>query len=96
MGDTDLPSVFSDTVRKARREHKCCECQGIIKPGEKYHIFKGCWEGKWDEFKTCLDCIEVRDEIRSLYRDDEGPPFGDLGEWARESGITFPVMRVMP
>lgn len=92
MGDLDMPSVFSDTVRKAHKKHKCCECWRIIKAGEKYHLAKGCWEGKWNEFKTCVECDELREEIRYDYRDDEGPAFGELGEWAREAGMEFPVI----
>jgi hypothetical protein len=92
MGDTEMPSVFSDIVRKAHREHKCCECQQAIKVGEKYHLFKGCWEGKWSEFKTCMGCDELRREVGKLYREDEWPAFGELGEYAREAGMQFPVL----
>ena len=91
--DAEMPSVFSDTVRKARRAHKCCECRQVIKAGENYHLFMGCWDGKWDEYKTCVDCQDLREEIGGLYRDDEWPPFGDLSEWAHESGFEFPVGR---
>ena len=90
----DLPSVFSDTIRRARKDHKCCECRRIIKSGERYHLSKGCWEHKWYEFKTCTECDELREELRTacdLYP-DEGPAFGELGELAHESGVEFPVV----
>ena len=90
MIDAVMPSVSCDTVRKARREHTCCECHQVIKIGEKYHLLKGCWEGKWDEYKTCIDCQVLREEIGTLYRGDELPPFGELSEWAHESGFEFP------
>lgn len=92
MSNTEMPSVFSDKVRTARREHKCCECRRIIKIREKYHLFKGCWEGKWAEFKTCLECDDLRHELREFYYDDEGPPFGELDECAKEAGVEFPVV----
>lgn len=91
MSDVELPSVFSDKVRKAQREHRCCECHRIIKIGEKYHLFKGCWFGKWQEFKTCVDCDDLRHELHEGYRDDEWPAFGALEEWALEAGVPFPV-----
>ena len=91
MSYAEIPSVFSDTVRKARREHKCCECRRAIKIGEQYHLSKGCWEGKWDEYKTCMDCQDLREEIGGLYRSDEWPPFGTLSECAYEVGLDFPV-----
>jgi len=91
--DAEMPSVFSDTVRKARHDHKCCECCQVIHAGEKYHLFKGCWEGRWEEFKTCMDCQDLREEVGRLYRSDEWPPFRALSEWALESGFEFPVSR---
>ena len=91
MSDTDYPSVFSDEVRMARKVHKCCECPNPILPGQKYHLFKGCYEGEWLRFKTCMECDDLRYELRKDYRDDEGPAFGELAEWAHEAGITFPA-----
>lgn len=93
MGDAEMPSVFSDTVQKTRREHKCCECRREIKIGEKYHLFKGCWDGRWNEYKTCMECQDLREEIGELYQSDEWPPFGALSEWAHESGFDFSVCR---
>ena len=90
MSDAEMPSVFSDTIKKSRREHKCCECRQPIKVGEKYHLSKVCWEGEWSEYKTCLSCDELRDELKY---DDELPPFGYLSEWAHEAGIEFHVWR---
>ena len=91
MSDVDFPSVFSDEIRTARKEHKCCECPNPILPGQKYHLFKGCYEGKWSRYKTCMDCDEIWAELRNLYRDDECPAFGELHEWAHESGMEFPL-----
>lgn len=87
----DLPSVFSNEIRTARKEHKCCECPNPILPGQKYHLFKGCYEGKWERFKTCMECEDIRAECHKLYRDDEGVAFGELREWASEAGIEFPA-----
>jgi len=93
MGDAEMPSVFFNMIRKARQEHKCCECQRVINVGEKYHLFKGCWEGKWSNFKTCMDCQDLREEIAGLYRGDEWPPFGNLAEWVHEAGMEFSIQR---
>lgn len=83
-GLSELPSIFSDRVRTARRAQKCCECHQSIAPGDKYLLSKGCWEGRWDEFKTCLGCDSLRAEMRLDYYDDEMPVFGELIERARE------------
>ncbi len=83
---SDLPSVFSDRIRTARREHKCCECHQSIAPGSRYHLSKGYWDGKWAEFKTCVDCDDLRDEILRDCHFDEIPAFGELLEWDRDGG----------
>jgi len=91
MSFGDLLAISSCIYRIARKEHKCCECQLIIAPGDKYQIVKGCWEGKWEQYKTCSPCADLREEILKGCWDKEWPPFGDLGEWAREYGFEFPV-----
>jgi len=46
--------------RKARKVHKCIECNKDILPGEKYEYFKGIYyEGGFEENKTCLDCKSI-------------------------------------
>lgn len=91
MSDGDLPSVFSVKIRQAHRIHKCCECHNEIIVGEKYQYAKGCWDGRWDNFKTCLPCSGLRDELARGSYDNEYPPFEHLSEWAHEEGIEFPV-----
>jgi hypothetical protein len=88
MSDADMPSVFSDKMRTAHKAHKCCECRRIIKTGEKYHFAKGCWDGRWDEFKTCEECHGLRHELKDGW---EMAPFGYLHEWAENSDIPFPI-----
>jgi hypothetical protein len=94
----DKPSVYSNQLRTARKEHICIECRRPIKPGERYHLFKGCWDGSWSRYKTCEACEDLRSEIMSEcdYRLDEGIPFGDLHEHAREADYLFPPEKDEP
>jgi hypothetical protein len=39
--DCETPEVYSATNRKARKLHRCDECNGLIKPGEQYHYASG-------------------------------------------------------
>ena len=91
--DCEGPSVYSIDHPIAKVNHMCCECRQAILPGQRYEKFKGCWDGKWDRFTTCMLCAELRDMINNLHRNDDcgGIPFGSLGEWAREDGYEFPV-----
>jgi hypothetical protein len=71
------------TFPKARKQHKCDECGRIIKPGEKYELFKGGFEGRVETNKTCMDCMSVVD---SFYCDGRilGDMWGYLEEHIRE------------
>lgn len=71
--DFDPPSVLSRSMGKSRKPHKCCECHGTIRKGEEYELSKGCWDGRWDAFKTCNDCVHLRCTL------DDCVPFGELG-----------------
>lgn len=68
--------------RKARKEHKCCECGAIVKPGEHYTYSHGVWDGSGQSFKQCLDCAEVSSAAAAFVDDPEdGPAFTGLREW---------------
>lgn len=54
--DLDQPSVFNETRRKARKQHKCDSCRGAILAGEAYISTFGVWDGEAARFKRCLDC----------------------------------------
>jgi len=82
----ELPTAYSESKPKARKSHRCCECRGTISPGECYQVFNGCWDGRWDVFKTCEDCNKLRIEIHAYSRNhDEGIVFGKLYEVIFES-----------
>jgi len=58
--DYDLPEFFSETVRTAKKPHRCCECGRAIAVGEKYENVTGKWEGDFSTYKTCVRCRAVR------------------------------------
>lgn len=81
----DIPSAFSTVTRKARKQHKCCECKKEIQPGELYQYSSGIWDGRPDSYKQCLNCWDI---FRAAADDagycDEGPSFGMLKDWFDE------------
>lgn len=78
----DMPAVFGQEQRKARKQHKYCECGSIIKPGENYAYSHGVWDGSGQSFKQCLDCAEVSNAAAAFVEDPEdGPAFTGLREW---------------
>ena len=88
----DHPSVYSDEIRMAMKEHYCCECGRTIRIGHEYQLFKGCWDGKWETYKTCKPCYDLRQDIFDECRADldDGIEFGGLQEWAKEYGYDWP------
>lgn len=81
-----LPSVYTQLRPKARKQHKCCECAGIIQPGETYELYKGIWDGKADQYKTCADCVELRTELQG---EDKEFLFGGLWETCDYAGRSY-------
>ena len=79
-------SFYRDTVRKARKEHRCDMCHGIIKAGEKYHDKAGnaandenevCWG------RECMACQPVIEEYinSDMYDNCEGYCDEYIQEW---------------
>ncbi len=60
------------SVHVARKNHLCCECQRIIRPGERYHKFVGKWRDNtfsdeyFGEYKTCEACEDDWDKLMAV------------------------------
>jgi hypothetical protein len=61
--DYDEPQIYEKHIRKARKDHQCCECNEIIQVGQRYEHVKALWDGSFGEFKTCLICSRIRDDM---------------------------------
>ncbi len=71
----EIPQAFMSQKRKARKNHRCCECFGIISASETYNYYSGIWDSTPDSFKTCEQCQKLGDEIM---KDD---PYNDCREF---------------
>jgi hypothetical protein len=96
----DMPDCVTFTQRRARKQHKCCECRRPIMPGEKYEECSGIWDGEPNRYRTCSRCERIRDchgKAERAAHDGYAsyPPFGELlsgvGECAREMGAEYLV-----
>jgi len=85
MCDAEEPKCFQVITRKARKEHKCCECRKIISKGESYQYCSGIWDDP-QSYKTCSSCVEVRDNYDNT--NSCIPPFGSLSEYVQEQFYT--------
>jgi hypothetical protein len=61
--DADPPEAHWTKRVRARRTHLCCECRRTIGTGEVYECAKGVWEGEFHTYKTCDDCLSIRDTL---------------------------------
>jgi hypothetical protein len=79
-------SFYRNTVRTARKEHKCDICHGVIKAGEQYHDI-ACNSANDESVvywgKECMACQPViRDFLGSSYYDScEGYCDEYIQEW---------------
>jgi len=87
LDERDSPEICNTVMRTARKIHKCDECRREIKPSEKYESCRGKWKGDFETYKTCADCLSLRNQFFSC-----GWGFGDIwsnfrdtiGEWNYE------------
>jgi hypothetical protein len=63
--DYDAPRVYNASLRKARKQHKCFECRGVILPSETYEYVFGVWGGDMSDFKTCSHCVDLRTWVKN-------------------------------
>lgn len=67
--DLEMPEFITVTNPKCRKDHKCCECRGVIKTGEKYWNHSGKWDGEFSVYKRCEDCSALIEKIK---KDEDG------------------------
>lgn len=76
MCDCEMPVVYNDSKRKAKKLHVCCECDRQINKGDNYFLLQGLWDNQWKNYKQCQSCHE----IGKKYQDKtfECYPLGEL------------------
>jgi hypothetical protein len=92
----EQPSCYTETLRKARKEHRCCECRETIKPGDSYHYTSGIWDGRACSFKLCAKCEALRQYIfgEDMEARHEGLEFeGGAREWCVNCDEDFAELR---
>lgn len=71
MTDCIAPDVFRSSRTRARKPHRCCECQRErILPGDRYLHISGLWDGEWQNYAMCGRCERARDALLREMDDD--------------------------
>ena len=84
--DGDTADVWLPKIVKARKPHKCFECDREVPVGQEYERIKMLQEGGWDVYDVCLLCREIH--IR--FACGNGRCVGNLWEDMRE--VVFPEL----
>ena len=79
---SEHPTLFSEKLVKANKQHKCDECYSTIVKSEKYYYMKGLWDGRFDAYHFHKDCHDFRKLIEPEYARfwDDYIAFGMLPE----------------
>lgn len=98
----ERPEFFDSSRPRARKPQRCCECKRTIRVGETYDRASGKWDGRFDSYATCLDCmaawqIVAPDSCRCfeglMWEISEGP-WSEYRHWSGPR-MTLPLIRVV-
>lgn len=67
--DGDRPEFYSETIRRARKEHECSACGDVIPRGHIYSYTIGKWYGDVQTTKRCLRCDQIFEFLMELSDD---------------------------
>ena len=61
----EMAKVYDESKRRARKQHKCCECRLPIEVGEVHMRCSGLWDDSWSTFRQHLHCYHFSRLINS-------------------------------
>lgn len=73
-----VSDVYTNTVRRARKEHYCCACCETIPSGHRYHVVTVIFDRQASSYKRCVRCekihqhlVDIRDAYDDTWPDEE-------------------------
>ena len=77
--------VLSDTKPKARKDHRCSCCLGLIRKGVTYSRTTCIYDGRMYDWLSCPGCDDIASAVFNwIAYADEGVTADDYDEWARD------------
>lgn len=77
-GDEDPCSVWSESLRSARKEHRCSACRETIRVGDRYHYTFYVNDGSPGRVKRCLRCEAIYRTLEAKFEDARARDDGDV------------------
>lgn len=103
MCDMDMMEFCRTSEPKARKEHHCYECHGVIAKGETYFKMTYKYDGHIGTEKRCLPCEKLQSYVVTEKIPFEGTYshtgclyFGELHEAVRQSPELIPEEMLSP
>lgn len=75
-----MPVMLKYETRKARKQHTCNYCGGLISPGEQYKYSAHIYDGEFFDWKEHMDCGFIASELWRYIDPDEGMTQEDFQE----------------
>lgn len=63
---SESADVYSESVRRARKEHDCCACGETIRVGDYYHVIAIVYDSSVRSYKRCERCQRIHLHLRTL------------------------------
>lgn len=82
----EQPILYHEKFVKARKNHKCCECNSIIPKGYIYRRIKGLWDGQFIVMKQCKLCANI---FIDLVDNGFCPMVEELWEFIKEENMSY-------
>lgn len=67
---TDRAEVYDDSIRKAKKQHRCCACRELIRVGDYYSLTTVIGDGEVSAYKRCCRCQAIHLHLRDVSRSD--------------------------
>jgi hypothetical protein len=80
----DGPDFTAYVNRRARKPHRCCECQRTIRVGDIYQRISVGYERTVSSYSSCVACARLSHAFWLVGDGDCAPLFGELLECTRE------------
>lgn len=79
--------IYQERLIKARKEHRCDACGGIIRPGHVYSKTAALGDGSWTNVIRCGRCETIYNHLVNRFSKEAYPD--EVPAWALDCGHEY-------